>query len=74
VFDEDGSFVRDGRFHADFMEPVGFGECDTEAQDELYGLLSTHAQKSSSKLAATMLEQWPGRVGGFVRMTAKPQG
>ena len=74
VFDEDGSFVREGRYHADFMEPVGFGECDEEAREELHGLLSTHAEKSSSQLAATMLEYWPGRVGSFVRMTVRPQG
>ena len=73
VFDEDGSFVREGRYHADFMEPVGFGECEGEAQDELHGALTTHAAKSSSLLASSMLEHWPSRVQGFVRMTAKPQ-
>ncbi|RXH55759.1 glutamate synthase-related protein [Granulicella sibirica] len=73
VFDEDGSFVKDERYHVDFMTPAGFAACEPEAQEELHSLLTTHAEKASSMLASTMLEEWPKRVEGFVRLTPKPQ-
>ncbi len=73
VRDEDGSFVADQRYHVDFMEPVSFDASGDEAQQELRGLLEVHARKASSTLAATLLEQWPARVSGFVRLTPKPQ-
>jgi glutamate synthase (ferredoxin) len=73
VRDEDGSFVADQRYHVDFMEPSGFEACSAEAQQELRELLEVHARKASSNLATTLLEQWPAKVSGFVRLTPKPQ-
>jgi glutamate synthase (ferredoxin) len=73
VFDEDGSFVNGERYHVDFMEPVAFSDCDLSVQEELHGLLSVHAAKASSSLAASMLEEWPERVERFVRLVPKPQ-
>ena len=73
VFDEDGSFVADGRYHVEFMEPVSFAACEPEAREELHGLLTVHAEKAQSRLAAGMLGEWPSRVGSFVRLTPKPQ-
>jgi glutamate synthase (ferredoxin) len=73
VRDEDGSFVGDLRYHVDFMEPAAFDLCSAEAQQELRELLEVHARKASSNLATTLLEQWPAKVSGFVRLTPKPQ-
>ncbi len=73
VFDEDGSFVDDQRYHVDFMEPARFATCEPEAQDDLHRLLTVHAAKAQSRLAEGMLAAWPARVQAFVRLTPKPQ-
>ncbi|SFS17773.1 glutamate synthase (NADPH/NADH) large chain [Granulicella pectinivorans] len=73
VFDGDGSFVNDKRYHVDFMEPTAFDDCSPEIQAELRGLLEVHTEKASSALAAALLGNWPERVQGFVRLTPKPQ-
>ena len=73
VFDEDGSFVADERYHVDFMEPARFAACEPDAQDELHRLLAVHAAKAQSRLAEAMLAAWPARVQAFVRLTPKPQ-
>ena len=73
VFDADGTFVSDLRYHVDFLEPATFSACDAEAQGELHGLLEAHARKASSSLAEAMLAEWPARVGEFVRLTPRPQ-
>jgi glutamate synthase (ferredoxin) len=74
VYDADGSFVSGERYHPEFLVVEGFGVVDAEAQDGLRGLIETHVERSGSGLARTMLADWPGSAGAFVRLTPKPQG
>jgi len=74
VFDADGSFVSKQRYHPEFIVAEGFGAVDLEAQESLRGLIAVHAERSGSGLAKTMLADWPGSAGAFVRLTPKPQG
>ena len=73
VYDVDGSFVREGRFHVDFVTPELFDEIDAESQASLKALLTRHAEDSLSSLATAMLSEWPESAKGFVRLTPKPQ-
>jgi glutamate synthase (NADPH/NADH) large chain len=73
VYDADGSFVRDARYHPEFLTAEGFSSVDFEARDVLRALVETHVELSGSGLARTLLGDWPGSAGAFVRLTPKPQ-
>ena len=73
VLDEDGSFVREGRFHPDFVFPEAFSAVGIDAQVALQTIIEQHAAESSSSLALEMLHEWPRSAEAFVRLTPKPQ-
>ncbi|GAC1414641.1 MAG: glutamate synthase-related protein [Acidobacteriaceae bacterium] len=73
VYDADGSFVRDLRYHPEFLEAQAFSVLEIEAQEDLRLLLEVHAERSASSLARTMLTDWKQYSGGFVRLSPKPQ-
>ncbi len=73
VYDADGSFVRDGRYHPEFLVAEEFNAIDPEAQNGLRALVERHVERSGSGLARTLLSDWPGSAGAFVRLTPKPQ-
>jgi glutamate synthase (ferredoxin) len=74
VYDADGSFVQDVRYHPEFLVAEGFGGVDSEAQYSLRGLIEAHIDRSGSGLARAMLADWPESAGAFVRLTPKAQG
>ncbi len=73
VYDEDGSFVSEGRFHPEFVEAEAFTSCEVEAQEALKAVIATHAEVACSGLAAAMLGDWAKASAGFVRLTPRPQ-
>jgi glutamate synthase (NADPH/NADH) large chain len=73
VFDADGSFAGERRFHADFVEPEAFGAVDDEARASLRGLVERHAAEAESGLARAMLADWAKSSERFVRLSPKPQ-
>ncbi len=73
VYDADGSFVRDGKFHLEYLDPEWFSDVDAEAQESLRALLEEHAVRSESSLAKAMLADWVAKAPGFVRLTPRPQ-
>ena len=73
VYDADGSFVRDQRYHPDFVTFASFSEVESESQEILRALLEEHAERSASSLAAEMLAKWPESAAAFVQLTPKPQ-
>ncbi len=73
VFDADGSFSGERRFHADFVEPEAFGAVDDEARASLRGLVERHAAEAESGLARAMLADWAKSSERFVRLSPKPQ-
>ncbi|HEY0309094.1 MAG TPA: glutamate synthase-related protein, partial [Acidobacteriaceae bacterium] len=74
VLDADGSFLKEKRYHVDFVTPERFWNLTLEEQDELRALLTEHAQKSQSALAKGMLANWPASVQRFLKLTPKAQG
>ncbi len=73
VLDEDGSFVRERRYHADFVEPEPFAQVDEAGREALHSLITRHAAEASSSLAAAMLADWEHHSLAFVRLNPKPQ-
>jgi glutamate synthase (ferredoxin) len=73
VYDADGSFIRNHRYHSEFLEPEPFPSLEPEAQDALRKLLELHARRSASSLAKRMLADWETQAQAFVRLTPKPQ-
>ena len=73
VLDADGSFLRDGRYHPEFVEPEVFEMTDEDSQQALREVIEQHAAESGSSLASGMLLHWPASAASFVRLTPKPQ-
>ena len=73
VLDVDGSFLKEKRYHVDFVTPERFWNLTLEEQDSLRVLLTEHAQKSLSTLAKSLLAHWPASVQRFLKLTPKPQ-
>jgi glutamate synthase (NADPH/NADH) large chain len=73
VYDADGSFVREMRFHRDFVDPEGFADVDDMGREALLGLIGRHAAEAESGLAKAMLADWTTYSAGFVRLNPKPQ-
>ncbi len=73
VLDDDGSFVAQGRFHADFVTPELYAQTDEAAQAALHALVTEQSVQANSSLARAMLADWPARSVAFVRLSPKPQ-
>ena len=73
VYDVDGSFVREQRFHPDFVEVAPFADIDEASRQSLRTLLERHAAESKSSLASAMLADWQARSSAFLRLSPKPQ-
>jgi len=73
VYDADGSFLRDGRFHPDFLTAEPFSHVANEVKFTLKEIVETHAAESSSSLAGNMLTNWEAAAKYFVLLTPKPQ-
>jgi glutamate synthase (ferredoxin) len=73
VYDDDGSFVSNERYHPEFIAAEGFNSVDCESQESLRAMIQTHMKLSGSGLAAKMLADWPKQAANFVRLTPVPQ-
>jgi glutamate synthase (NADPH/NADH) large chain len=73
VYDADGSFASQQRYHPDFLTPERFGEVDGESQESLRSLIQEHVDRSGSSLAGNMIASWSDMAGAFLRLTPKPQ-
>jgi glutamate synthase (NADPH/NADH) large chain len=73
VYDADGSFVRNARYHPEFLEATPFASVEANGQNTLKGLLQVHVTRSDSSLAQRMLADWSTKAQPFVRLTTKPQ-
>jgi glutamate synthase (ferredoxin) len=73
IYDADGSFVREPRYHPEFVEPEAFALVDEAGRASLLELVSRHACEAESGLAKVMLADWAKYSAGFVRLNPKPQ-
>jgi len=73
VYDSDGSFISDSKFHPEFIDPKGFDAVDQAAQEELKALVEEHIAHSDSSLARALLADWATNSKAFVLLSPKPQ-
>ncbi len=73
VFDEDGTFLGDELYHADFLQPEPYDTLDAEARESIHGLVQLHAEKTASTRAYWLLSKWDELAPLFVRLNPKPQ-
>jgi glutamate synthase (NADPH/NADH) large chain len=73
IYDADGSFISNSKFHPEFIDPQPFSETDASSQEELKALIEEHVALSDSGLAKAMLADWAAKATSFVRLTPKPQ-
>ena len=73
IYDEDGSFVRERRFHPEFVDVESFSSTDDAAQSSLRALVERHANDAASILARSLLASWSHSAAAFLRLSPKPQ-
>jgi glutamate synthase (NADPH/NADH) large chain len=73
VYDEDGSFVGEQRYHPEFVTAESFETLAPEDREMLRSLVGRHAEEANSSLAQAMLADWENRAKAFVRLAPKPQ-
>jgi len=73
VFDEDGRFLKEKRYHGDFLAPERYETLDAEAKESILGLVNLHAEKTASTRAYWLISKWEELAPRFVRLTPKPQ-
>jgi glutamate synthase (ferredoxin) len=72
VLDEDGSFVKEPRYHTGFLVPERLATLAVEEQETLRSLLTTHVETTRSQRGARMLERWEASLETMVRLTPLP--
>jgi glutamate synthase (NADPH/NADH) large chain len=73
VFDEDGTFLSQTRYHTGFLAPEPMSQLDETAAEELRQLIELHAEKTASTRARWILSDWANLSARFVRLTPLPQ-
>ncbi len=73
VFDEDGTFLSQTRYHPAFLAPEPLSQLDETAAEELRQLIELHAEKTASTRAHWILTDWANLSQRFVRLTPLPQ-
>jgi len=73
VWDVDGSFVAERKFHPEFVETRPLAECDFEEQTAVRELLYQHAIKTGSRIGQQLAGDWPKTRRQIVGIRAKNQ-
>jgi len=73
VYDEDGDFLGNGRYHEAFLQPETWHELDDEARSSIRQFVALHAAKTASTRAQWLLAHWDFEGRRFVRLTPKAQ-
>ncbi len=73
VFDEDGCFLEDGRYHPSFLKAEPYATLDEAGQSEIHALVRLHGEKTASTRAAWLLSDWETLAPKLVRLSPLPQ-
>ena len=73
VYDEDGDFIGQTRYHNAFLQPDSWDQLDDDARDAIHELVALHESKTASTRAQCLLANWNSEARKFVRLTPKPQ-
>jgi glutamate synthase (NADPH/NADH) large chain len=69
VYDEDGSFLGENRYHKAFLQPERYADLDHTARQSIREMVELHASKTASTRAQWLLANWESESQRFVRMT-----
>ena len=73
VYDEDGDFLANARYHEGFLQPDTWDQLDAESRSSIRELVALHAAKTRSTRAQWLLSNWESESRKFLRLTPKPQ-
>ena len=73
IYDEDGNFLAENRYHKAFLQPERFADLDHTARQSIRELVELHAGKTTSTRAHGLLAHWGRESAKFVRMTPLAQ-
>ena len=71
VWDPDGSFRAEQKFHPEFVETKLLDECACKEQASLCELLHRHALRTGSRLGQQLMENWPQTLQQMLRVAPK---
>jgi len=71
VWDPRGSFVKEKRYHPEFVNVEVLGACEDCDQELVRSLLAAHAAKTGSKVASRLHHGWPVTLRQVVRVAPK---
>ncbi len=73
VFDEDGCFLTDRRYHGAFLDADPWSELDAESQEAIRDLVVLHGEKTGSTRARWLLGDWDRLAAKMIRLNPLPQ-
>jgi glutamate synthase (NADPH/NADH) large chain len=73
IYDEEDTFLANGRYHRGFLWPETWDELDHTARASIRELVELHLSKTASKRAEWLLANWGRESPKLVRMTPKMQ-
>jgi glutamate synthase domain-containing protein 2/glutamate synthase domain-containing protein 1/glutamate synthase domain-containing protein 3 len=73
VYDEDGDFLVQTRYHSSFLQPDSWDHLDDDARNSIRELVALQASKTASTRAQWLLAHWPAEARKFLRLTPRPQ-
>jgi glutamate synthase (NADPH/NADH) large chain len=71
IWDPNGFFLDERKYHPDFVEPELLDDCEHEEQALVHSLLEQHIEKTTSKLAKRLHQGWPVTLKQVVRVAPK---
>jgi glutamate synthase (NADPH/NADH) large chain len=73
VYDEDGAFLSQSRYHGTFLQPDEWDRIDEAGRQSIRELVEFHAARTASTRAHWLVNNWEVESKKFVRLTPKPQ-
>ena len=70
--DEDGTFVREQRYHPEFLSASSLAD-DPESAAQVYELMTLHAATAHSQRAEVLLVDWKATQRMLVKLAPRPQ-
>jgi glutamate synthase (NADPH/NADH) large chain len=71
VWDTDGGFRAEQKFHPEFVEASSLIDCDCEEQTSVRELLHQHVLKTGSRVGQQVFEIWPEARAQILRVAPK---
>jgi glutamate synthase (NADPH/NADH) large chain len=73
VYDEDGAFLAQSRYHSTFLQPDSWDQVDQNGRRSIRELVEFHEARTGSTRARWLLMNWEEQSRKFVRLTPRPQ-